>query len=291
MSATLARVVIVAPSVTSIDEIEAAALLLNEPLLRLWRARGLNRIFNSAVRYAPAGMRDWIERERTRARDEDQKTLILQRSRLVPEESFRALVGRGLDTLIEHHGREQLGDYLEFGVYNGTSMTCVFRETQARGLHGMRLLGFDSFQGLPPDAHLEDEGRWRPGSCCSTLDFTTACLESEGVDLSRVTLIPGWFADTLNDETSRRHGLRKASLIMIDCDVYSAAKQALAFSAPFIVDRAVVLLDEYSPWGLEGKMAGERRAFEEFLSESGCFKAEPFGSYIRRAQAFLVSRV
>jgi hypothetical protein len=218
------------------------------------------------------------------------RTLILQRSRLVPEEPFRALVGKGLAALVDHHGADRMGDYLEFGVYNGTSLMCVFRETQTRGLTGMRLFGFDSFQGLPPDAHLEDEGRWRPGSCCSSLDFTTAVLEAEGVDFSRVTLVPGWFSETLHDETARRHGLRKASVIMIDCDVYSAAKQALTFCAPLIVDKALVLLDEYRPWRLEDKVAGERRAFEEFLEESGCFTAEPFGSYIRRAQAFLVTR-
>jgi hypothetical protein len=266
--------------------------LVSEPLLRLWRARGLNRFFNATIPLTPAPVRRWIERTRTEVRSKDLHELINQRSRLVPEREFRDVIERGLQALIARSGRTGLGDYLEFGVYNGTSLTCVYRELRAFGLDSVRMFGFDSFQGLPPDAHLEDEGRWRPGSCCSTLEFTTAVLETEGVDLSRVTLIPGWFSETLNDGTIRRNEIKQASIIMIDCDLYSSAKEALTFCGPLIADHALVIFDEWSPHRLEdNEDVGERRAFTEFLEEWGCFKAEPFGSYTRRAQAFLVSRI
>ena len=280
-------------AVISLDDTQAAeatSFLLHSPLLRLWRTPLFNRVFNVALPFAPATLREWVERERTRVREVDRQERILRRSRLVPESDFRALLARGLEALMPRVGRESFGDYLEFGVYNGTSLTCMYRELQAFGLDNVRLFGFDSFQGLPPDAHLEDEGRWRPGSCRSPLSFTTAVLEAENVDLSRVRLVPGWFRDTLNPDTIRRHDIRKASVIMIDCDLYSAAKDALNFCAPLIDDHALVLFDEYRPYGLEGKRAGERRAFEEFLDEWGCFRAEQFGSYIRRAESFLVSR-
>lgn len=263
---------------------------LQNPLVRLWRAPGLNRVFNMAVSYAPSFVQHWIERERTRVRQDDLKQQIESRHRLIPEPEFRALMSRGLQALTERAGGEPLGDYLEFGVYNGTSLTCVYHELSAHGLNHARLFGFDSFQGLPPDADQEDEGRWRPGSCCSSLEFTTAVLESEGLDMSRVTLVPGWFRDTLNANTVRRLGLRRASVIMVDCDLYSAAKEALNFSAPLMGEHMLLLFDEYRPWKLENTVAGERKAFEEFLAEQGCFEAEPFGSYTRRAEAFLVRR-
>jgi O-methyltransferase len=278
-------------SVIAPDELDATMFLASDPLLRLWRTRGLNRLFNATVPLTPAPLRRWIEHARNQVRANELQGLISQRSRLVPEREFRGVLERALQTLVARCGRTGLGDYLEFGVYNGTSLTCVYRELQAFGLDHVRMFGFDSFQGLPPDAHLEDEGRWRPGSCCSTLDFTTAVLETEGVDLSRVVLIPGWFSDTLNDGTIRRHGIERASVIMIDCDLYSSAKKALTFCAPLIADHALIIFDEWSPHRLEDKEeVGERRAFTEFLDEWGCFTAEPFGSYTRRAQAFLVSR-
>ena len=274
---------------TTLEEIQATTFLIHDPLLRLWRTRGLNRFFNAALQVLPNAVRERIEDARARVREKERQNRIRQRSRLVPEPEFRQLLARGLDVLIERGGRDALGDYLEFGVYNGTSLTCMYREVERLGLP-LRLFGFDSFKGLPPDAHREDEGRWRPGSCHSPLSFTSAVLKSEGVDLSRVTLVPGWFRDTLNADTIRRHNLRKASVIMVDCDLYSSAKEALTFCAPLIVDRALVLFDEYRPHGLDGKLAGERKAFEEFLGEWGCFTAEPFGSYTRRAEAFLVTR-
>jgi O-methyltransferase len=275
---------------TSPEDIDATMLFFGDPLVRLWRARGLNRLFNAAVPLAPRPVQRWIEDARAKTRENDLRAQIEQRSRLIPEPEFRGVIQRGLQTLVERCGQQGIGDYLEFGVYNGTSLTCVFRELQAVGLNHVRLFGFDSFQGLPPDAHLEDEGRWRPGSCCSSLDFTTAVLETEGVDLSRTTLVPGWFSDTLNARTAAQHAISKASVIMVDCDLYSSAKEALTFCAPLITDHALVIFDEWSPYRVEDKDVGERRAFNEFLEEWGCFNARPFGSYTRRAQSFLVSR-
>lgn len=276
--------------VNTFDDYDSGAVLLQNPLLRLWRTPGLNRFFNAALPHVPTAARRWIEGMRERARRAEMAAKVRGRSRLVPEREFRALLARGLQTLIERVGRDGLGDYLEFGVYNGTSITCMFREVTAFGLDRMRLFGFDSFQGLPPYAAEEDEGRWRPGSCYSSLAFTRAVLEAEGVSSNRVTLVPGWFSETLNDQTVERHGLRKASVIMIDCDLYSSSKEALTFCAPLIRDHALVLFDEWRPRGLDGKHAGERRAFEEFLRERPEFTVEPFGSYIRRAEAFLLSR-
>jgi hypothetical protein len=158
------------------------------------------------------------------------------------------------------------------------------------GLDNVRLFGFDSFQGFPPDAAEEDEGRWQPGRCCSPLELTQAVLNSEGIESDRVTLVPGWFSDTLNDRTRAEYRIAKSSVIMIDCDLYSSTKQALAFCAPLIRDEALVLFDEYYPTGLGGKHLGERKAFHEFLQKFPCFDAIPFGQYAQRTQAFLVYR-
>jgi hypothetical protein len=259
-------------------------------LVALWRVRKLNPFFNAALQYAPAPLREWIEARRAEVRASDLRRRIDNRSRLVPEPELRALLARGLRLLEQRHGAGALGCYLEFGVYNGTSLLCMYRETEALGLRHMRLFGFDSFQGLPPSAQFEDEGRWEAGRCYAPLEFTTAVLEAEGVDSNRVTLVPGWFSDTLTPHTCEAHGIRKASVIMIDCDLYSSAKQALDFCAGLIEDEALVIFDEFNPRGLEGKHAGERRAFAEFLDNYRVFDAQPFGKYKPRSQAFLVTR-
>ncbi len=166
----------------------------------------------------------------------------------------------------------------------------AFRETEALGLTKMRLFGFDSFQGLPQAAAHEDEGKWKPGAWRSDLEFTKAVLEAEGVNMNRVTLVPGWFSDTCVPETARKHGMSKASVIMVDCDIYSSTKEALNFCAPLIKDSALMLFDDWHTGQLAAKNMGERKAFEEWLEEQGCFTAEPFGAYRAKSETFIVRR-
>jgi hypothetical protein len=279
-----------APVANSLEENRPLLGSLQTGLISLWRARALNRVFNAAVPYAPAPVRSWVERQRARIREAELRAKIRERGRLVPEKELRGLLSRGLRTLIDRHGRDSLGSYLEFGVYNGTSLLCMYRELELLGLDRVRLFGFDSFQGLPPHAALEDEGRWQPGRCHAPLEFTTAVLDSEGVDWQRVSLVPGWFSETLTPATRQALRLEKASVIMIDCDLYSSSREALDFCGPLIQDEALILFDEFHPRGLAGKRVGERRAFEEFLREWSCFSAEPFGKYAPRTETFLVRR-
>jgi O-methyltransferase len=263
---------------------------LRSVLLRLWRARGLNDVMRKAIAHAPVALQRWIDQERVKVRARELRQQVVDRPRLVPEDDLRALLRRGLRQLIDRHGRETLGDYLEFGVYNGTSLTCMFQELSALDLRHVRLFGFDSFEGFPPNASSEDEGRWQPGRCYSTMGFTTAVLQVEGVDLSRVTLVPGWFAETLNAATIQRHHITKASVIMIDCDLYSSTKAALEFCAPLIKDEALIVFDEWTVTRLPDRVIGEKKAFREFLEEQKNFSAVPFGRYAPRSQAFLVYR-
>jgi O-methyltransferase len=260
-----------------------AALSIRQSLLRLWRAPQLNRLLNASLRYAPSPLRAYVEKERLQVR-------LRERRRAVPEKAYRDLLNRGLTELVERLGRDGLGDYLEFGVYNGTSLVSTFRETETMGLSNMRLFGFDSFQGLPAAAATEDEGKWKPGAWCSELEFTKAVLEAEGVDRDRVVLIPGWFSDTCNEQTARRYNITKASLIMVDCDIYSSTREALNFCAPLIKDQALMLFDDWHTGNLAAKNLGERRAFEEWLAEWGCFDARPFGSYRVKSETFMVTR-
>ncbi len=66
----------------------------------------------------------------------------------------------------------------------------------------------------------------------------------------------GWFKDTLTPETCREHSLTKASLIMVDCDIYAASRECLRFCEPLIRDRAVVFFDD---WGNDPNGQGKSR--------------------------------
>ena len=154
----------------------------------------------------------------------------------------------------------------------------------------MRLIGFNSFEGLPSEAKTDDAGYWAPRMFKADIRITKWFLNKAGVDWSRVTLVKGWFSETLNDATVEALQLNKASLIMIDCDMYRSAREALDFCAPLIDDQAIIIFDDWYSGGLDQKNLGEKRAFEEFLTGRNSFIAEPIARYGPNARVFKVSR-
>jgi len=77
-------------------------------------------------------------------------SLFINEGELLPQ--FR----EALRYLQEKMGAENIGDFLEFGVCQGTSLGLMYDELLDAGLNHVRLFGFDSFAGLPHDV----EGEW-----------------------------------------------------------------------------------------------------------------------------------
>lgn len=222
--------------------------------------------------------------------------LVAELDTLVPDAELERCYRNSLRLLAEQPGADRVGDYLEFGVYTGTSLACMHRAVVGEDLEHVRLFGFDSFEGLPESATTDGTagyyGAWSAGDFGAPIGPTREVLRSKGVDLERVTLVKGWFEDTLTDECRAENDLGKAGVIMIDCDLYSSTKTALAFCAPLIRDEAVILFDEWKPATMGVDKAGERRAFDEFLAANPSLSATELESNApAEAKVFLVSRV
>ncbi len=246
-------------------------------------ARGLNDVLDTPLRHALGPVRGWLERQKRKHRRLSYD--------MIPQRRFRAILRRGLQELIERIGPIELGDYLEFGVHSCTSLVCVYKELESLGLSHVRLFGFDSFQGLPESARTDDGGAWFPGQFQCDYRFARQILEDERIDPNRVSLIPGWFSDSLTPTFIEKAGITKASVIMVDCDMYLSAKEALTFCGPLIKDVALILFDDWHAYNdLAAVNLGESRAFDEFLSAQGCFSVEPLASYTMNAEVFMVSR-
>lgn len=205
---------------------------------------------------------------------------------LIPEQEFSGSVRRAVKKLLEVQETGSVGSYLEFGVSRGTSMSAVFHVLNEFSLNDVRLIGFDSFEGMPQGS--EKEG-WAPGLYHSTLNATTKYLQNKGVDMHRVQLIKGWFQDTLSPETKQQLNITKAGIIMIDCDIYSASKTALNFSIPLIKDHAVIIFDDWG-WTEDSGIVGQKEAFEEVLQQYPYFTVLPLSNYIPQSRVFLLSR-
>ena len=152
----------------------------------------------------------------------------------------------------------------------------------------MRLFGFDSFQGLPESAN-EDE--WEPGTYQIDEGYARSWLTRRGINWQRVILVKGWFSETLNRDLIDRHSMRKASVIMIDCDAYQSAKEALWFCAPLIDRRAVLFFDDWHSGNRAERGIGERKALEDFLVAHPQFVTKELDTYSPAAKVLEISRV
>ena len=221
--------------------------------------------------------------------------LMLKRVRqgelLVDEAKFRAAVGTAIDQLLERIGDDELGDYLEFGVYNGSTLAIVHDLLERRGRTSSRLFGFDSFEGLPSEANVDDNNIWMPGQYRCPEDFARDFLTSRGVDWKRVTLIKGWFSETCKPANRAQHRMQKAGIIMVDSDLYSSAVEALNFCEPLIGQHTLIIFDEYYPGGRTDRFLGEEKAFAEFLETHKDIEATLLDeSYSFGSRMFLLER-
>ena len=182
--------------------------------------------------------------------------------------------------------------YLEFGVFVGTSMACMYRAASAASATGLRLIGFDSFQGMPAGVAEQANGRWHKGDLYADVALTRANLRRLGVPEHRVELVEGWFEDTLNDETRSRLRVDRAAVVMVDCVSASATKLVLGFVAPLIRDRAIVYVDGWALADLADGGLGKREAFESWIASHPELAAEdlPALRYASDARALLITR-
>lgn len=260
----------------------------------VWTRTPLHRIGNALIERAPAGPRSWIEQRKRVARGWQpglrMRLLKDQEAPLVPVRELEDSYRRALEVLVRSSTNDPVGDYLEFGVYVGTSLLCMHRASRAAGLPSLRLFGFDSFQGLPEETTLERDLGFKPGWFRAEHEVVREHLTRSGIDWDRTFLVPGWYEETLRPELAKQLGIENAGIVMIDCDIYSSARKALAFCAPLIHTRAVIFFDDWPGDGPDARHLGERRAFEEFLAEHPDLGAEELDPYAEKGRVFMVTR-
>lgn len=247
----------------------------------------LNQFANFALRFAPKSLQEKITAWRVQ---NYLSTYGVDGMVVLPVEALKQKQREALQYLINNFGAKNLGDYLEFGVFSGTSISCMYQVSQELGLKRMRLFGFDSFEGMPEIAATEDEGTWIPGQFKFGIEFTKGILAARGIDWSRVFLIKGWFSDTLKPVFRAQQQIKKASILMVDCDLYSSTVDVLAFCEPLIQDETIIFFDDWHSNNLAEKNLGEKKAFDEFLQMHPNFTVQEFGTYADHAACFIVTR-
>ena len=141
------------------------------------------------------------------------------------------------------------GDYLEFGVFDGRTMSLAYYTMGER-----RLFGFDTFSGIIGKSKGESMA-YEDGNYYSNIET---------------------FIHNMN-----------AACVHIDCDVYMAAKAALNFCTNLLQQGSVLLFDEFHGNFASNKL-GERRALKEWLEENPHIHVERWHDYATVSRAFIV---
>jgi O-methyltransferase len=182
-----------------------------------------------------------------------------------------------------------IGDYLEFGVFQGGSIIAAHRaltrayeersQVNTWGVYEhdsiarrnqfqqMRYFAFDSFKGLPKPEGLDsftaefEEGKY----ACSEQQFLHN-LHNGGVPMEKISTVPGFYEDSLKPSVIEQHKMTKAAIVWIDCDLYSSTKSVLDFIPPLMTDGTVFIFDDW--FGYRGNPTlGEQRAWFEFTAQ------------------------
>jgi len=137
------------------------------------------------------------------------------------------------------------GLFMEFGVASGRTINHL------ASLVKEPVYGFDPFDGLPEN--------WRTGFEKSSFADVVPPV------ISNVSLIKGWFSETLPPFLSQHSGC--VSFLHVDCDLCTSTKCILDLLGDRITKGTVIQFDEY--WNYPGRKPNEFLAFEEFMGAAG----------------------
>lgn len=146
---------------------------------------------------------------------------------------------QGLSTMIkDDKSTNQDLLWLEFGVFEGTTLKASyeFLRNQSTTPHqqNVRMVGFDSFEGLPAE--------WRPGfeqgSFATSYEHVRSKLPSD------IALYKGWFQDSIREFLKKQEQLQAATLIHMDGDLFVSASLTFSLLRPLIHPGTILCFDE-----------------------------------------------
>lgn len=190
-------------------------------------------------------------------------------------------------------GLERLeGDYLEFGVFTGSSFVCALRAHRALRYLGeikTKFYGFDSFSGFGTVSEGDRHPFYQDNIFSVHQGRVVRNIKRKAKGLP-VTIVPGYFEDTLKDKTAPALGIERARVILIDCDLKDPAALCLEFVRPALQQGTVLVMDDFFSYkGDETK--GVAGAFFEFAERYPNIRWRKAYDYGYGGVAYIVSSV
>lgn len=188
--------------------------------------------------------------------------------------------------LVKKDKQHPYGDYYEFGLFRGYTFLKAYEHSKALELQGINFHGFDSFEGLPPAEGVDvADGRFFEGQFACSKEDVEKNLSSNGMDMARVNLIKGFYEDSLTEELKSKHSFKPASVVLMDCDLYSSTAEALAWIDDYLQDKTILLFDDWYSFG-DSKELGQQKAMQEFLAMHPNYSVEHLWKFCKHGSAY-----
>jgi len=133
------------------------------------------------------------------------------------------------------------------------------------------------------------DARFFEGQYACSKEEVEKNLAANGVDLNKVTLIKGFYEDSLTEDLHHRHPFRPASIVLLDCDYYSSTIEAMSWMLPYLRPGTVLLFDDWFSYG-ENKELGQQKAFAEFFEEHQDLKPVELWDFEHNGKAFILEQ-
>lgn len=153
------------------------------------------------------------------------------------------------------------GYYMEFGSHEANTMRIAWDCT--KHLFNWHYIAFDSFEGLPEIAAIDRQEIWQKGRLKTAVEEFVDIVTSHGMPRERLTVVKGFYNQTLTPELSKKLQPRKAAVVYVDCDLYVSTVDVLNFAKDFFQRGTILVFDDWFCFHGDPEK-GERLAFREF---------------------------
>ena len=184
------------------------------------------------------------------------------------------------------------GDYVEFGVYEGTSFIAAFendRRLRPRSVPARAFWGFDSFEG--GFKYFDERDRhpfFREGEFASSYELVRRRVGRHLGNRAPWKLVAGYFEQSLAGQTAVDMGIPAIAVALVDCDLGTPARLALDFMRPALQNGTVLILDDY--FAYRGSTnTGVAGAFADFQAAHPNLVFRRFFDYGHGGQGFILA--
>jgi O-methyltransferase len=184
------------------------------------------------------------------------------------------------------------GDYLEFGVFTGSSFNFAMKiNKKMEGIFNRKIetefVGFDSFDGFGDIKPIDINPTFKSDFFKINKKKVFKNIKKNSKN-QKFRLIEGFYNQTLENKNTQDYGIDKSRIIMIDCDLKESTTLALNFSKPSLQEGTIIIFDDFNFYkGNTNK--GEYGAFEDFKKRNLNIKFRRVFDYGYCGRAFIVT--